>query len=98
MFGWGLNLLSAWISLRLLTYNKNETLYFILTFSMLKKLAFMHLIATYLFVLMLYACNTSENVPSPFFEINRYSKKQKIVIFVSLALFVHHNASYSVTA
>lgn len=38
----------------------------------------MHLIATYLPVLMLYAFKTSENVPSPFFEIKRYSTRHVI--------------------
>jgi hypothetical protein len=34
----------------------------------------MHLIATCLLLLIDWACNTSENVPSPFLEISRYSK------------------------
>lgn len=37
------------------------------------KWLFMHLIATYLPVLIDCAFRTSENVPSPFFEIRRYS-------------------------
>ena len=36
----------------------------------------MHLIATNLFVFVDYALSTSENVPSPFLLINRYSKKE----------------------
>ena len=39
----------------------------------------MHLIATYLLVFMLYAFKTSENVPSPFFEINLYSIYEKLI-------------------
>jgi hypothetical protein len=38
---------------------------------------FMHLMATCLPVLIDCALNTSENVPSPFFDIRRYSKKIK---------------------
>jgi hypothetical protein len=34
----------------------------------------MHLIATYLFDFIDYAYRTSEKVPSPFFDINLYSK------------------------
>jgi hypothetical protein len=39
---------------------------------------FIHLIATCLPVFIDYALNTSENVPSPFLEIKRYSKKLQI--------------------
>jgi len=41
---------------------------------MVSKWFFIHLMATYLPVLMLWAFNTSEKVPSPFLEIKRYSK------------------------
>ena len=41
---------------------------------MLKKFAFMHLIATCLLFLIDWAYKTSENVPSPFLDIKRYSK------------------------
>ena len=37
----------------------------------------MHLMATYLLVLVDCALSTSENVPSPFLLINRYSVKIK---------------------
>jgi hypothetical protein len=40
----------------------------------------MHLIATYLPVFILWAFRTSENVPSPFFEIKRYSTRHVIRI------------------
>lgn len=40
----------------------------------------MHLMATYLPVLMLYAFNTSENVPSPFLLISLYSKTNKVIL------------------
>jgi hypothetical protein len=63
IWGCGLSLLSAYISLRLLTC------------SMVSKWFFMHLIATYFPVLMLWALSTSENVPSPFLEIKRYSTR-----------------------
>ena len=61
IYGCGLSLLRAWISLRLLTC------------SMVSKWFFMHLMATYLPVLILCALRTSEKVPSPFLEINLYS-------------------------
>ena len=46
---------------------------------MLKKLAFIHLMATCLLFLIDYACRTSEKVPSPFLEIKRYSINTKNV-------------------
>jgi len=66
------------------------------TFSM-EIFSFMHLIATNLPVLMFWALITSENVPSPIFDISLYSSKingqrglnnynsliKKIVIFYS---------------
>lgn len=51
----------AWISLRLLTWSREL------------KWFFMHLMATNLPVLMLWALRTSLKVPSPFLEIRRYS-------------------------
>ena len=81
MLGCGLSLFKAWISRKLLTYrkiNENETLNK-LTFSMLKKLAFIHLMATCLLFLIDYACKTSEKVPSPFLDIKRYSINTKNV-------------------
>ena len=72
-----------------------------LTFSMLKKLAFMHFIATYLLFFILYAYKTSENVPSPFLDINRYSilVKIKMIIIIHLSVrnidLIRHNDSIS---
>ena len=48
----------------------------ILACSMESKWFFMHLMARYFPFLMLCALSTSENVPSPFLEIRRYSAKQ----------------------
>ena len=66
--GCGLSLRRAQISLRLLTY------------SIVSKWFFIHFMATYLPVLILWAFSTSENVPSPFLEINLYSNKKYKVL------------------
>ena len=65
MCGFGDSRRSAWISRRLFTC------------SMLSKWFFMHLIARHFPFLMDCAFSTSENVPSPFLAINRYSVQRK---------------------
>ena len=61
---------------------------------MLKKLAFMHLIATYLLFLMDWAYKTSENVPSPFLDIKRYSilkeKMFQLKFLINLAAITYY--------
>ena len=52
----------------------------------------MHLMATCLFVLICWACSTSENVPSPFFEISLYSidlHKQLLVYTLHYSSKIH---------
>ena len=68
IWGCGLRRRRAWISLRLLTC------------SMVSKWFFMHFIATYFPVFMLWAFSTSEKVPSPFFDISRYSTQKRWLV------------------
>lgn len=50
----------------------------------------MHLIATYLLFLMLWALSTSEKVPSPFLPINLYSVRETdLVSFKQLSELTH---------
>jgi hypothetical protein len=50
----------------------------LLTFSMLSKYDFMHLMATFYRVFTDSAFNTSENVPSPSFRYTRYSSSNQV--------------------
>ena len=65
----------AWISRRLFT------------FSIESKWFFMHFIATCLPVRVLWALNTSLKVPSPFFEMSRYSDYHLLCIILYHFLF-----------
>jgi len=83
MLGWGWSLLSALISLKLLTYRELINLLrdvrgtaISLTYSTELNTDFMHLIATFCLVLVDSALMTSEKVPSPNLRINRYSKTE----------------------
>ena len=80
MLGWGESLRKAWISLKFITYRNYKNRRSNNTCSIESKWFFMHLIATYFPVLIDWAFRTSENVPSPFFEINLYSKKYQNTI------------------